>query len=798
MGQLDYDDEFVSYENQYIVTELLYVYLDNIRCFKDNEFIFTAEYEINYDKHTRDLEIKETDNKIFEGFFGKYIPSINLIVGKNGSGKSTLLSFLGDKEKTKYLNKNNDAGWFTLYKTSIDNVFYIEGYNTKYLNICNNSKLGDVKEYQIIYNKENGKISMLTNYTVPTILYINKKINDNKLNVAKEQFISYFETYFSDTDEMKGYLTELLSKEIPTSYSLLFDFLNENKRYLNLIKRKDFSLNIQFSLNNFNISYFEDYTNRFFDFTNIEIYEDNQKIEESFDFKIKNIVYILIINYLYEKIISYEEDALFVCFDDNSDDKDKMINQIKNTGFFQFDKDKYEYTLQDFCCLICGFLVSFLQKSDDFSDKKILRVNELVDYIEVISEYFSNNFVKNVGINDNTYNYEVNVRFDDSQDDYYNTLKFLFALDNLIYFFEYLTKRVFNVFHISFGNCISQGELQNIISYMDIYNALNKTENQNNIILLDEPDASFHPEWITEFISDLAKMVSDEAIKKYQFIITTHSPFMLSDVPKEFVTKIDINVEDDSEKRIVSKAKKSFASNYYELIKDLFFMESTLGVFANNKIDEILNIISCREQIHKMGYEIADDKIESLEKLKISYFYIKKEIEGVISDNGKKLLNTRIASVLDVNYKQKGKKYMSVSYMHEWIENSKNQYSQELVKKLSKYFFKRNDQQLSYSTIYDISTEMNKEDKMEFRKKLNSIVVDIIKEKFNYTKIKSLISVIDEPFIRNSLSSELDRVYDLIQTSNESSDAIDYEIEMLEKRIKKLKEIQVKQNDKAK
>lgn len=49
MGQLIYED-FEMYKGECTVTELLYVYLDNIRCFKDNEFIFTTEYEITYDK----------------------------------------------------------------------------------------------------------------------------------------------------------------------------------------------------------------------------------------------------------------------------------------------------------------------------------------------------------------------------------------------------------------------------------------------------------------------------------------------------------------------------------------------------------------------------------------------------------------------------------------------------------------------------------------------------------------------------------------------------------------------------
>ena len=83
----------------------------------------------------------------------------------------------------------------------------------------------------------------------------------------------------------------------------------------------------------------------------------------------------------------------------------------------------------------------------------------------------------------------------------------------------------------------------------------------------------------------------------YQFIITTHSPFMLSDVPKEFVTCIDVVKlkEDDKDKprkRIISRPKKSFASNFYDIIDDSFFLKNSMGDFAKSKVNDIINSIN--------------------------------------------------------------------------------------------------------------------------------------------------------------------------------------------------------------
>ena len=124
------------------------------------------------------------------------------------------------------------------------------------------------------------------------------------------------------------------------------------------------------------------------------------------------------------------------------------------------------------------------------------------------------------------------------------------------------------VFKVHLNNNISEGELQLINTYSGIYYALtNEYKNQKSaIILLDEPDKSFHPMWISSFIDNLVKLVeSIDNDRKYQFIISTHSPFMLSDVPKDCITCIDIV----DHQRIVSKAKKSFASNYYDIINKM-------------------------------------------------------------------------------------------------------------------------------------------------------------------------------------------------------------------------------------
>ena len=110
--------------------ELLYLYVENIRCFESHEFKFTAEYNIKYCKSKRKLTIEEThENDHLKGFFGPNISNINVIVGKNGSGKTTILNILGYYDDIREsISKNENSAYFCIFKTN-NNAIYIEGYN---------------------------------------------------------------------------------------------------------------------------------------------------------------------------------------------------------------------------------------------------------------------------------------------------------------------------------------------------------------------------------------------------------------------------------------------------------------------------------------------------------------------------------------------------------------------------------------------------------------------------------------------------------------------------------------------
>ena len=78
-----------------------------------------------------------------------------------------------------------------------------------------------------------------------------------------------------------------------------------------------------------------------------------------------------------------------------------------------------------------------------------------------------------------------------------------------------------------------------------------------------------------------------ELEKPVQIIVTSHSPFILSDFPRQNV--IYMNKHDG--KTIIEKSdnqKQSFGANIYTLLKEAFFFKNgAIGEFAKKKIYKV-------------------------------------------------------------------------------------------------------------------------------------------------------------------------------------------------------------------
>lgn len=126
-------------------------------------------------------------------------------------------------------------------------------------------------------------------------------------------------------------------------------------------------------------------------------------------------------------------------------------------------------------------------------------------------------------------------------------------------------------------------------------------------VILEEVELYFHPEYQRRFIKYLLEQIqnahlpSDMAIN---LLFITHSPFILSDIPRQQVLflkdgKMDRSMQEDT-----------FAANIHTLLQNGFFLNSVpIGDFAKEKISEMFKILNKSESLSKLELEKLSKEI---------------------------------------------------------------------------------------------------------------------------------------------------------------------------------------------
>ncbi|OXG07859.1 hypothetical protein B0A79_01275, partial [Flavobacterium piscis] len=172
---------------------------------------------------------------------------------------------------------------------------------------------------------------------------------------------------------------------------------------------------------------------------------------------------------------------------------------------------------------------------------------------------------------------------------------------------------------------LSLGEESLLNFFSSIYD--NKQVNCNTVVLLlDEPELGFHPEWKKKFINsiihilpELYKEISKD-ISNIQIIFTSHDPLTLSDIANSNI--IYLQKMHDNKLQIFENSinQKTFATNINELLSSSFFLNDELiGDFAREKIESIilkLNYFKLLKQIDVLDKIVAIEKKTKEEELK--------------------------------------------------------------------------------------------------------------------------------------------------------------------------------------
>ena len=568
--------------------ELVYLWVKDYKNIKKQGFNFSPRFECNFDGKT--LTIDEKKDEYIKDFFGDNI-NVTAIIGENGSGKSTILELLFNK----YDHTTLEKGLFFIY-------FNKDAEDDKKLIFlgANETKIND-SEYKI---KMQSKIETLPSTKT---VYFSNILNENDL------FLPVFQIDINHTHSVNISTTHRLSqmKLIETSSRKnsvkSFDKIYRSykiQQIINiLILIQDKAIKIPFDLptsiilQNIDVrKYIETIKNKFengFYEELVRILNNDNSNERFKDYLSSNLIIVFLLenmhfnNSFQEKLL---EEILYG-MEDTSNRRTFYIN-IKNRVY---DKEWYIDGLKLHSSDISDFF--------DLADELINKVNNFTNKI-------NNQFEIELDINGTNFS-------------------FLEIYEKLIQQSEYFLD-------ISFDRGLSSGEENYLYQFSRFYQLskgfkdnpyenlqIKSQEVKNIVFLIDEGEDTLHPRWQKNYIEYLTKFFRDNFEQNIHIIVTSHSPFIVSDLPKDNI----LFMKDGKEDKGVHK--QTFGANIHTLLSDGFFMDKKglIGEFAQNKIQEVINFLKGKESTIKSANEakkIIDIIGEPFLKMQIEDLYKKK------------------------------------------------------------------------------------------------------------------------------------------------------------------------------
>jgi predicted ATPase len=514
--------------------ELVYLWVGKYKNIKEQGFNFFPKFDCNYDKDSNELIIDE--KKDYLSIFPDNI-NVTAIVGENGSGKSSIAELLGEFN-WKEFHKSNKSFLLFFHK----------------------------RKFIFRYNSTNSDLY----FTIKN----NTQYKNNTTSRQRELFISYF------ANELSTFLNKNLSIGFK-SYEK-FDAMNENSKQNMMRNNKLTNMDVH------KINEYELFNKRF---EKILSKEPNlfSNLNEQFIFDKKK-----------REIHFYEMGAIIV---GSQEPLNRLFNVSKHNDYQLFDDSSNDNQSFFYKYLIINKLLFINDFKDINLDEMIGDITEIYqkdifnenDYSEIMSKIENRIPIGNYTLNNvkdilNNFDYkEGNIWIEKESTNIIDIYKYNNPLLN-----DLNKTGNFRTNYFHNGNeeynylSLSSGEREYLKLLTHIVYHL-QDEERRNIFFLDEPDSTLHPNWQKRLINDLVYFVKKYNERKtIQLIITSHSPFILSDLPKENV----IFLKNGKQEKPFKDNEQTFGANIHTLLSHGFFMEDGLmGEFAKSKITDIVELL---------------------------------------------------------------------------------------------------------------------------------------------------------------------------------------------------------------
>jgi predicted ATP-binding protein involved in virulence len=530
------------------------IYLSYNQYFKPiNEIVFSTN--LSFREELFSFIIEENKSLVIDNnFFGDKISNITAFIGKNGTGKTSNICkpIMAINWLTFDFVVFKKEGELLVFKNPLKESVSIEN-KTKYLHKeITISDLGPNDQNVDIYAKTN---------------------NELKDYIRLYYSASFSETAFDTKSTFDNISTSgLISKELA--------IINGDEKYI----KSDEKIETKDSFSNFK---FNELKNQI-DFLESTIGKEltselnmNSKIEVSYFPRFaKNY------NFGLEEIELFSE--IF-----------KQIESLKNNGLvditnfpgaprivlivWSFLHSMSSTEIQkEFVLFLQRKNINFYENKIDFDKGDInlkVHIGELVELLNSYIQHFDNHYIlkqnSNLVITKNVFSIPVEIS-KNFIDIYYKAHK------------ENITK-------FNFQWSISAGEYSFLSLFSRLYGSTYRAFKKHYLIIVDEGDSNFHPEWSRKYLKLLIEWIPKilSEAKSIQLVLTTHSPYVLSDLP---ASNVYILKKEKGKLKIENSKNSTFGANIHDLLANDFFLEEGfIGEFAKEKIQNVIDLLNTND-----------------------------------------------------------------------------------------------------------------------------------------------------------------------------------------------------------
>lgn len=202
--------------------------------------------------------------------------------------------------------------------------------------------------------------------------------------------------------------------------------------------------------------------------------------------------------------------------------------------------------------------------------------------------------------------------------------------------------------HMKMKLSASEGELVLLSIYVNLCERIKSIKENNIVLLFDEPNNNFHPEWSRRFVGELLTFLDSLICNKdIHIYMSNHSPLVIADLPFKsvkflgFDSKEKVNVVEPKSGRTNCESESPLLGvELNTLFRDNFFLKSTRGSYFTQKFKGLIS------EVTSVGNEFSDSSKNKDRK------YIKAQIEFLLKNLGDEVLKNTLEYMKELNDKE--------------------------------------------------------------------------------------------------------------------------------------------------